>query len=516
MKAFLLYDGSDLDHDRPLPAHEPDLAQDLELDVLLQAMAGGDEYLYNVARAVLHASLLTVEQITYRQDILSDCVRHPDAVFAMYNLAVEAILAEKSIWGSLFSSAHYTLHRSVEVMELFVGSLRRLRAIADEHAGQFSSAGFGRLFDMLRSELDDTYFGEINEHLRRLKFKNGVLSGARLDSTNKGTGYALLRFPDGRAGLRGLLAPGDRRPGYVLIVSDRDISGQQTLSGLRDRGVDLVASALAQSCEHIRSFFDMLRREVGFYIGCLHLRRRLRDLGLPVCLPVPLSAGKLALTAASLYDACLALTAAEPVVGNDVQADGKALVMITGANQGGKSTFLRSVGLAQLMMQCGMFVPAESFCANVCSGIAVHYKRSEDATMTSGKLDEELARMSAITDSIAPGGMLLCNESFASTNEREGSIIAGNITRAMLDSGVKVFFVTHFYDLARSIYTEERGDALFLRADRRPDGSRTYRLTEGAPSPTGHARDVYQSVFGDALDPPRPVRAEGPRRSSAL
>jgi hypothetical protein len=54
--------------------------------------------------------------------------------------------------------------------------------------------------------------------------------------------------------------------------------------------------------------------------------------------------------------------------GNDVEAGGKRLIMITGANQGGKSTFLRSVGLAQLMMQCGLFVAAESFTASVSPG----------------------------------------------------------------------------------------------------------------------------------------------------
>ncbi|MER8376745.1 hypothetical protein NKH19_22355 [Mesorhizobium sp. M1338] len=64
------------------------------------------------------------------------------------------------------------------------------------------------------------------------------------------------------------------------------------------------------------------------------------------------------------------------------------MVVITGANQGGKSTFLRGVGLAQLMMQCGMFVPA-AFCGSVCDGVFTHYKRGEDATMKSGKLDEE-------------------------------------------------------------------------------------------------------------------------------
>ncbi len=63
---------------------------------------------------------------------------------------------------------------------------------------------------------------------------------------------------------------------------------------------------------------------------------------------------------------------------------------VTGANQGGKSTFLRSIGLSQLMMQCGMFVPAKYLCSNICESIFTHYKREEDTTMSSGKLDEEL------------------------------------------------------------------------------------------------------------------------------
>ena len=68
--------------------------------------------------------------------------------------------------------------------------------------------------------------------------------------------------------------------------------------------------------------------------------------------------------------------------------------MITGANQGGKSTFLRSVGVAQLMMQTGMFVAAQAFSADVRDHVFTHFKREEDAAMESGKLDEELARMS--------------------------------------------------------------------------------------------------------------------------
>jgi DNA mismatch repair ATPase MutS len=90
------------------------------------------------------------------------------------------------------------------------------------------------------------------------------------------------------------------------------------------------------------------------------------------------------------------------------------------------------------MMQCGMFVPAESLYANICDGLFSHYRREEDVTMESGKLDEELGRMSDIVDYIRPNSLILFNESFAATNEREGSEIARQIVSALLEKGIKV------------------------------------------------------------------------------
>ena len=116
--------------------------------------------------------------------------------------------------------------------------------------------------------------------------------------------------------------------------------------------------------------------------------------------------------------------------------------------------------------------------------------------MTSGKLDEELTRMSRIADQIGPDALLLCNESFASTNEREGSELAGAVLRAMVESGIRVVFVTHLFHLVHGLYGERRGTTLFLRAERLSDGHRTFRLTEGEPRPSSHGEDLYRQIFG--------------------
>jgi len=218
----------------------------------------------------------------------------------------------------------------------------------------------------------------------------------------------------------------------------------------------------------------------------------------PVSFPKPAYNGQQLHSFKGLYDVCLALTRNQKVVGNDIVADNKNLVIITGANQGGKSTFLRSIGLSQMMMQCGMFVPADSFVANICDSLITHFKREEDITMKSGKLDEELSRMNIIIDNLTPDTILLFNESFAATNEREGSEIARQIISALVEKHLKVFFVTHLYEFAHGFYKRKMENFLFLLAERQIDTSRTFKLFEGEPLQTSFGEDLYNTIFAQS------------------
>jgi len=478
VKAFLMHRDRDFDAQAELPPNASDLIQDLELETLFEAMALGDKFLLGVARTAVLSSLTDLAAIEYRQHIVRDCLEHAEVIRQIYGVAVGAIEAQRKIWWRSRYSADAILHGAVDVLQVLVGFLKRLRLIADERGREFRSEGFVRFFDMLVSELDDDYFGVVQEHLRRLKFRDGVLMSAVLGKGAKGSEYVLCKpWPDTRGWVHRVLAKGPAS--YSYQVADRDEGGHQALELLRGRGINLVANALAQSTDHVVSFFRMLQTELAFYVGCLNLHEGLTQKGKPMCIPAALGLDRRALSAEGLYDVCLALRLQGKAVGNDVEADGKELVVITGANQGGKSTFLRSVGLAQLMMQCGMFVGAAHFSANVCDGLFTHYKREEDPSMKSGKFDEELNRMSQIVDRLRPNCVVLCNESFASTNEREGSEIARQIVRALLEARVKVFYVTHLYNLAHGFYQQKLDAALFLRAGRESDGRRTFRLVEG-------------------------------------
>jgi DNA mismatch repair ATPase MutS len=379
-------------------------------------------------------------------------------------------------------------------MQLFTGTLGKLKKLADDHAEKFESDGFATFFDMIKQELNDEYFQTMQYHLKELEFKSGILVSSELGDGNTGVDM-ILRKPNviNENWLERLFAK--KPPSFMLTINPRDEAGTRALNELENKGLNFAANALAQSVDHILSFWKMLRAEVGFYIGCLNLNEKLEQLGEPVAFPVPLPVGERRFAFHEMYDVCLSLTKEEKVVGNDAETQGKDLVIITGANQGGKSTFLRSVGLSMLMMQCGMYVPAESYTANVCTALFTHYKREEDSSMSSGKLDEELSRMSDIVEQVGPNAAVFFNESFAATNEREGSEIARQVVEALLENHIQVFFVTHFYELAYGFYRRGMKNAFYLRAQRQENGDRTFRLAEGEPLQTSFGEDLYKKVF---------------------
>jgi MutS domain V len=508
VKPNLMHADADFDVSASLPSNTGELMQDLGLGIICNAMAQSDRLVLDSAKRALLLGLSGPGEISYRQQVLGDCLDNAEVVRQLFRTAVDVVEAERRVWGLYSGAPQSILSRALNASSVLLGGLRELRRTSDEHASSFSSEGFARFFKTLSDELDDEYLERLEAHLEELQFQNGLLLSARLGPGNSPAGFALRRpGPDSPRPRQGRF----NRSLYTFEVPARDDAGMRALEDLRAHGLNLVANALAQSAEHVRGFFTQLSSELAFYVGCLNLASRLGTKQAPWCFPTPSPVGTGALHAEGLYDAGLALRQSEPVVGNDLRADGKMLVMVTGANQGGKSTFLRSTGLAQLMMQAGMFVPAANFAADICRGVFTHFKREEDPAMKHGKLDEELARMSAITEHMKPGCLLLCNESFASTNEREGSEIARQVIKAMTASDIKVVFVTHMFELAEGLFVEGARDALFLRAERLADGQRTFRLVEGEPLSTSFGQDSYWRVFGPrSPDPSRTMSGQVP------
>ncbi len=501
MKVFLMFREQDFDYNMSLPDLSDDLVQDLDLETLFRAMAKDDDFLYQISKLSVILSSSDIDTIVYRQNILKDCIKNPDIVKNIYDIAVESINLEKKTYFGFFNKyPGGILHSSVKLMELFLDTLKELKDSADKHHEKFESDGFRRFFNMVREELNDEYFAVIKKHLKTLEFNSGILISAQLGEGNKGTNYILRKPNENNKGWMEKLFSMQRGESYSFSISEKDEAGARALSELKDMGINSVANAMFISSNHILNFFRALRAELAFYLGALNLYSSLKELGEPICFPEPYEKGMRKRVFKGLYDVCLSLTLNKKVTGNDLDTKNRNtdLFIITGANQGGKSTFMRSIGISQLMMQCGMFTPAESFSANVVNGMFTHYKRKEDKEMESGKLDEELTRMNNIIDRVSKNSLVLFNESFSSTNEIEGSQIARQIVKALIENKIEVFFVTHMYKLAYDFYEEKSVNAIFLRAQRKADGTRTFKVLENTPLKTSFAIDLYNKIFQKA------------------
>ena len=491
MNAHLMYRNAGFAVPGEFPFEKTLLLNDLELNVILDAMAQGDESIRNSCCAALLNYCTEKTDITYRQDILKDLLENEAFARELYGIAVETIHRRKTEHVWLQSQMNALFRGAVEILRMTVEEMRKLRTLAEQNKGKFRSEGLCALVDMLIDQLGEAYLTEVAGHLEELSFNDGMLISARFGEKLQGERYTMRRpeKPGMRTKLRWMNTPS-------ITISAKDEDGLKDLDVRKARVISENVNTLAQATDHVMAFFTSLRDEMGFYVGCLNLKKTLEEKGQFVCMPTIAESGRRRVFS-ELYDCSLPLIGVHPVIGNTMDYADKTLFVITGANQGGKSTFLRSFGQSQLMLQTGMFVCAASYTAHITGGLFTHFRKEEDSKMDSGKLDEELERMSRITDAIRPNSTVLFNESFAATNEREGAEIGRQITQALLDSGNEVFAVTHLFAFSDPFWTKHDPAYVFLRAERLSDGQRSFRLSEGEPQRTGYGDDVYETVFGN-------------------
>lgn len=495
MKAHLMFPDKDYNPTADIVPNSADLVQDLEMKPLFSAMADGDEFLLKIASSVLLSSPANNRAtVQWRQAILQDCLKHEDIVRVLYAITLEPIQIRKSMF--LISGGRHPslmLSDGRRILEALHGVLKKLYNFGLQEKDNFQSEGFRTLCTMLVDQLAPDYLAEMKRHLATLHFEDGLLFSARLGNGNTGKDFTPRFFvPERWAWLKEWL--GDAPDHYRFSLDPRDESGARELAELRDEVLKNIAISTLQASKHVEEFFNMLRSELAFYVGCLNLRKNLADKKCPICVP-GLSDSPCTLQFDDLRDPSLSLTLDKQAKGNSLTTTATPLVLITGANQGGKSTFLRSLGLSRLMLQAGMFVTAKQYTADLRDGVFTHYRRREDKDLNSGKFDEELCRMNEIVERLGKAPFLLFNESFAATNEREGAEVAQQIIAALTKAGGHVVFVTHMYALAVDFENNDAIKTCFLQAQRDESGQRSFEILPGKPQTTSFGRDLYRQIF---------------------
>ena len=245
--------------------------------------------------------------------------------------------------------------------------------------------------------------------------------------------------------------------------------------------------------------FISLMPEILFYIRFSELCDKIKAAGLPLCKAEIADKEKRICNATDIYNLKLAIRKVKgekgEIVTNNFTFDEKGRIYIlTGPNRGGKTTITQAVGLAFLLAQNGIYVPASSITLSPCDNIFTHFPADENDTVDLGRLGEESKRLSDIFNEATRYSLLLLNESLATTNVSEGLYIARDVLKSMRYLGVRSIFNTHMHDLARNLGTlneDVQGDSLVeSMVTGVENGERSFKIFISPPQGVSYAKDI--------------------------
>lgn len=475
-----------------------DMVKDLNLSVILNAMAKRDETIYAACQQVMLTPITTEAVLKFRQQMVNDAIHHFEFYEEIYRVAHNAVTDFEKNKIRKGGSNTGQIYDTLQMILVLVTHLRKLKDLMQSKEAE-NCDGMAQFSEKLRAHFSDEFveeLGSMAEHMAflmqggRLVMTAGISGGLKCGDVviNRLEPVDYRQMGRFRRILRWLMLHLFSKNAVLLSETSLRRDARQ----MEENGFLYLLQLYQKFIHELESFFEDLRMQTGFYVGCANLYRSIRNLSMQVSFP-QVSPEKSHREYRKLYELPMALQTLKHPVSNDL-ADDCHLHVISGANQGGKSTFLRSVGIAQVMMQAGMFVPATYYKSPLYDMILTHFTRREDHSMNSGRLVEEMKRMNRIVDMVTKDSLLLLNESFSSTTEKEGSQIAENIIQALYDSDVSIFMVTHLFEFANNMYMKKLPSARFLSAERKEDGTRTFKIIDHEPTETSYGLDLFEEI----------------------
>ncbi|MBO4695794.1 MAG: hypothetical protein J5643_00775 [Lachnospiraceae bacterium] len=483
-----------------------DVFEDFDLQPILETMSKNDKYVYQACRNIMLSPSGDRKNILHRQAAIQEALANKKHIFQLYITISETFTDIINQRDRMKKESNSTLPavrvvNSIDTLNILFTGLENLKKVIIDANNQFEDGIFRDFFMHFLKEYDDDFIAMMTQkrdELREIQMGGEVKISGRIGRgmkcdrllVNSITKVAAKRKFERWDSLFGTkLKKNEVRISYDNIHLNQDCLDLQNTALLH------VASCFEDFNKEISKLFDTLRAQIAFFYGCCNLHTHMTGMAFRLCFP-EIEERYHAIEADCLYDLVLAIRTLKRPMDNSFKSNDTLLYLITGVNRGGKTSFLRSIGTAQIMAQCGMFVPCKTMKTSVFRGIFTHFVRNEDETLNSGRLEEELSRLNRIIDTMNPGSMIFLNESFATTSEKEGAAMAEDIIRALNDNQVTVFFVTHIYAFAKKAFAEKYPRTKFFETEQNERNERTFRIIEGEPTQTGYAMELYRKTIG--------------------
>ena len=468
MRYSLLYAGGGGNGENPeFSQGIRDAIYNLNIDRMVNsacASASNAEYFLSV----LATPLTDVGDINYRREILQDVIEAPAvldgliSVFKGYDtLREEAEEMAKGIfrYGSGHSTdamidyAYERAYISAHFMRNVVAYINGINTVLSDFSP--SSEGLRRLKEFCSCVTKDQLIADA-ESTAEL-FQNETAENYRFRITLYHD--ALLRLE--RAELTDIIPKKKERFNPLAVLKPKKKEEIPSVVDIGTSAADNTDNATAYALEELADHYDAfgnglferlygMGEELRFFKAAYDLYKRLTAAGLPICYPTVLSAESNTLRAKGICDILLLNEGKDhkTIVPNDaVMGSGAEGILVRGDNNCGKTSFLRSVGTAQLFAQSGLFVCAEEFTASVRYGIFSHFssaeKELEDKNDAAGRFEGEVRDIAALLRKLRPYSLVLLNETFQTTAYREGAEGMKLILDALPINGTKYIFVTH-------------------------------------------------------------------------